>query len=184
MTALSSPRGDRILPGARFTQLALEPADVGFIAAQHLLDLVDFRAQPVGHFGGLLALDQRGLGKVLAVLFQRQLGLGRPIGPHLVEPAQRSPHLLDVGDRAGGRGANLDQRLFHLEDDHADHPRRVFGPVEKLGHVRRENVASTAEHGAIEPRGDGGEPRLGLGLPHQPGHADRDLRFEDFQFSH
>jgi hypothetical protein len=103
--------------------------------------------------------------------------------------AHGPPNLLDVGDRAGGGGADLDQCLFHLEDDHPDHPRRVFRPVEKLGHVRREDVASAAEHRTAEPAGDRREPRrqalLGsLGLPDQHWRADRDLGFEDLEVRH
>ena len=89
----------------------------------------------------------------------------------LVEPADRPPHLLDVGDRARRGGADLDQSLFHLEDDHPDHPRRVFRPVEKLGHVRREDVASAAEHGTAEPAGDRGERARSRSRPPSPAAA-------------
>ena len=63
--------------------------------------------------------------------------------------------------------------------------RGVFRPVEKLGHVRREDVASAAEHGTAEPGGDRGEPRRGgLFFPHQPRRADRNMGFDDFKFRH
>ena len=169
-------RRDRILPGARFAQLTLELGDIGFIAAEHVSIWPISARQALGHVGRLLPFDQRGLGEVLAVLRQRQLGLFGPIVLELVEPVDRAAHLLDVGDRAGGHGADFDQRFFHLQDDHPDHPRRVLGPVEKLGHVRGENVAGTAEHRAIEPIRDRGEPRgRRLGLLGEHRGADRNL---------
>ncbi len=100
--------------------------------------------------------------------------------------ADGAAHFLDVGDRPGGRCPNLDQRLLHLEDDQPDHPRRVFRPVEQVGHVRSEDVAGAAEHGAAEPAGDG---RQALGRPlgfdlDQTRRAHRNLRFKDFEFRH
>ena len=44
-------------------------------------------------------------------------------------------------DRACRRGAHFDQSLFHLDDDHADHPRGVFRPVEQFGHVGGNDIA-------------------------------------------
>ena len=71
---------------------------------------------------------------------KRQLGLLGPALLKLVEAGQRAAHFLAVGDAARGRGADLDQGLLHLEDDHSDHLRRIFRPVEHLGDVRREDV--------------------------------------------
>ena len=64
--------------------------------------------------------------------------------------------------------------------------RRVFRPVEQLGHVRREDVASAAEHRAAEPGGDRGERATSAvsSSLDQPRRADRDLGFEDFKFRH
>ena len=134
------PGGDRILPSARLAQLPLQLGDVGFVGLEGILDHLELFAQASAHVGGLLALDQRRLGEVLAILRKRQLGLFGPVSLKLVEAGERAPHFLSVGDAARGRGANLDQRLFHLEDHHSDHFRRVFRPVEHLGDVRRENV--------------------------------------------
>ena len=97
----------------------------------------------------------------------------------------RAAHFLDVGDRARRGRADLDQRLFHLEDDHPDHPRRVFRPVENLGDVRREDVAGPAEHRTAEP---GWRPeraaRPRSRAPSPARRADRNLGFEDFEFRH
>ena len=135
---------------------------------------------------GVLPLDQRRLGEVLAALRQRKLGLLGPGRLESVEAVDGPAQLLDVGDRAGGRGAYLDQSLFHLEDDHPDHPRRVFGPVEKVGHVGGEDVTGAAEHRAAEPGSDRSQPRGGGRLRsfHQPRDADRDLGFENFELRH
>ena len=73
-------------------------------------------------------------------LRQRQLGLFGPVRLKFVEPAHRPAHFLAVGDAARGRGADLDQRLLHFQDDHADHLRGIFRAVENLGDVGRENV--------------------------------------------
>src|SRR5205085_12592940 len=69
------------------------------------------------------------------------LGLFGPALLKLVKPHQRAAHFLAVGDAARRRGANLDKSLLHLEDDHSDHLRRIFGAVEQLRDVGRENVA-------------------------------------------
>ncbi len=58
---------------------------------------------------------------------------------------QRAAHFLAVGDRARGRGAHLDQRLLHLEDDHPDHLRRILRPVEQLGDVGGEDIPRPGE---------------------------------------
>ena len=182
------PRGDRILAGAGFAQLALQLGDVRLVAAQHLLDLVHLGLEALGHLGRFLALGQRGLREVVAILAERELGLCRPVALDLVEPAQRAAHFLDVGDRPGGGRPNLDQRLFHLQDHHPDHLGRVFRPVEKLGDVGRENIARPAEDGAAQPAGDRSEPGRAavgsLGLLDQHWRANRDLGFEDFKFRH
>src|SRR6476646_8961201 len=57
---------------ARFAQLALELGDVDLIALQRVVDDSNFFAQALGHVGCLLALDQGGLGKILAILRQRE----------------------------------------------------------------------------------------------------------------
>src|SRR6185369_7914646 len=72
------PSGDRILPGACFAKLVLKLGDVAFIAFQRVVDDLDFFAQALAHVGSLLALDERGLGKVLALLRQCELRL---LGP-------------------------------------------------------------------------------------------------------
>jgi len=76
------PSGDRVLAGAGLPQLALELGDVAFIALQRIVDDLDFLAQAFAHVGGLLALDQGGLGEVLAFFRQRKLGF---FGPALLE---------------------------------------------------------------------------------------------------
>src|SRR3546814_8222882 len=55
-------------------------------------------------------------------------------------------HLLLVGDGAGGGGAHLHQRLLHFEDDHADHLRRIFRPVEQVGDIGGDDVAGAGEN--------------------------------------
>jgi hypothetical protein len=57
-----------------------------------------------------------------------------------LEADHGAAHFLGVGDRAGGGGADLDQRFLHLEDDHADHPRRILRPVEQLGEIGGHDV--------------------------------------------
>jgi len=69
---------DRILLGPRLAQLVLQLGDVLFRRAQRIVEHLNLRLQLVGHVGGLLTLDQRGLGEILAVLRQRQLGLFGP----------------------------------------------------------------------------------------------------------
>ena len=98
--------------------------------------------QLLGHVGRLLLLDQGRLGEVLAVLadsassaFSVQFVL------ELLELGDLAAHLLLVGDGARRGGADLDQGLLHLEDDHADHLGRIFGLVEQVGEVGGDDVA-------------------------------------------
>ena len=134
-------QGDHfVVPGPRLAKLALQLGDVRLIALERRVDPVDLGPQPFGHVGGLLTLDQRRLGEVLAVLRQRQLGLLGPALLKLVEATERPAHFLAVGDAARRRGADFDQGLLHLEDDHPDHLRRILRTVEQLGDVGGENV--------------------------------------------
>ena len=109
--------------------------------AQRVVEHLDLGLELVGHVGGLLLLEQRRLGEVLAVLGQGELGLLDPAFLEPVELADLAAHLLLVGDGARGRGADLDQSLLHLHDDHPDHLGGVFGLVEKVGDVGGNDIA-------------------------------------------
>ena len=149
------PGGDRILAGAGFAQLGLQLGDVGLIAAQHLLDLARSRRAgprpcrpPSGARSAPPWRGPRGPCVSASSALAVQLAWRSSSRSHA-----RRISLTSAIERAAD-GANLDQSLFHLEDDHPDHPRRVLGPVEQLGHVRREDIASAAEHGTAEPGGE------------------------------
>ena len=51
-----------------------------------------------------------------------------------------------IGDGACGGCAHFDQRLFHFQNDHADHLGRVFGPVQDFGDVRGDDVSRAGEN--------------------------------------
>ena len=85
--------------------------------------------------------NKRRLGEVVAVLGKRELGLLDPAVLEPVELADLAPHLLLVGDGARRRGADLDQGLLHLHDDHPDHLGGVFGLVEQVGDVGGNDIA-------------------------------------------
>ena len=76
-------------------------------------------------------------------LLSGQLRLLAPVALELVELDAVAVHLLLVGDRARGAGADLDEGFLHLEDDHADHLGRVVGLVEQLVEVGGDDVAGT-----------------------------------------
>src|SRR3546814_15456623 len=70
---------------------------------------------------------------LLAVLRQREFGLFLPAVLQAFEFGDVAAHLLLIRDRAGGGGANFDERFVHLEDDLSDHLFMILGPVEQVG---------------------------------------------------
>ena len=108
-----------------------------------------------GHDAGLLG--ERRLGEILALLVERELGLGLPIARLLLERGQRARDLLAVGDRARGRRANLDERVLHLLDHEAHELFGILGLVEDRVDVRVHDVGEAREdtHGRCPLFGDG-----------------------------
>src|SRR3546814_11074996 len=93
---------------------------------------------------------------------QRQLGLFLPAVLKMLQLGDVAAHFLLVGDRAGGGGADLDQRLVHLEDDLADHLFRVLRTVEQVGAMGGVYVAGRLKiphfHTLLPKRGTHGTP--------------------------
>ena len=155
---------DRVLAGARLAQLGLQLGDIGLGGAQRVVEHLDLHLELIGHVGRLLLLEERRLGEILAVLAQRELGLLDPIVLKPVELADLPAHLLLVGDGARRRGADLDQGLLHLHDDHADHLGGVFGLVEQVGDVGGDDVARPRKNSH-------GKKLLGIDVRPAPGRA-------------
>jgi hypothetical protein len=119
--------------------------NVLLVGAQRVVEHRDLLLELVGHVGRALLLDQRRAGEVLAVLAQRQRRLLAPVGLQPLELDRVAVHLLLVRDRSRRAGPDLDQRLLHLEDDHADHLGRVVGLVEEVVEVGGNDVAGTGK---------------------------------------
>ena len=54
-------------------------------------------------------------------------------------------HFLLIGDGPRRAGANFDQRFLHLEDDHADHLRRIIRLVEQIVEIGRDDITRTGK---------------------------------------
>src|SRR5690606_23777909 len=140
------PRRDLRLAAAGFAQAVLQLLNVLFVRAQGIIEHGDFLLQLIGHVRRALAFDQRSAGKVFPVLRKGKLRLFRPVSLKLVELYGVAVHFLLVGDGASRAGAYCDQRFFHLEDDHADHLRRIVGMVEQFVEIGGDDVAGTGKN--------------------------------------
>src|SRR3546814_13052158 len=88
----------------------------------------------LGHVARLLLFDKRGGGEILAVFRQREFGLFLPAVLQAFELGDVAAHLLLVRDRAGGGGADFDERCVHLEGDLADSLFRFLRRGEQVGY--------------------------------------------------
>ena len=131
----------RILPGAGLAQLVLKLGDVRLAGAKRVVQHLDLAVELIGHVGRLLLFEQSLLGEILAALGKGELGTLDPAVLEPVELGNLAPHLLLVGDRARGGGADLDEGFLHLHDDHPDHLGGVLGLVEEIGDVGGNDIA-------------------------------------------
>ena len=71
------------------------------------------------------------------------MGLVRPVGLKRVKFVDMAAQLFLVSNGARGRSADLNQRFFHFEDDHADHLGWVLRLVEEIGHIGGDDIAGS-----------------------------------------
>ena len=115
--------------GPGLAQLGLELDYVLIVAAQGLFQMIEIVFKKIGHFGGLGLFDQRRLCQVLAALGDGQLGLLGPILLEICQTFELAPGVFLIGDGAGRRRADLDQRFFHFLDNQPDDLVGLFGHV-------------------------------------------------------
>ena len=71
------------------------------------------------------------------------MGLVRPIHLKRVQLVDMATKLFLVSNGARGRGADLNKRFFHFEDDHTDHLGWVLRLVEEIGHIGGDDIAGS-----------------------------------------